>query len=173
MFEHFSLLKIPTFTGNAWRGDVDHVSQHYTKDQNVFWGAFSSSSTSADVTNKQLTDKGTFFLIEIINGKNLHGYTKHNHEKEVILFPGSNLRVLNQYNTRNGIHMIQLRQLNPDEISSATPKITKVIRAPPRPHSIQRISNAKCRGQYAVEENKHYCRGIGGGGIYLLCECNM
>lgn len=108
------LLKLPLYSGNVWRGDSGHVSRHYKKGQKFIWWAITSCSTSLDVINDLMGDKATIFLIEVINGRNVTGYTCQRQEDEVILLPGTSLCVVNIYNTRSGMHIIQLKEISED-----------------------------------------------------------
>ncbi|CAF3769605.1 unnamed protein product [Rotaria socialis] len=114
-----AVYKLPSCAQTVWRGvrDVD-LSSKYPKGKKLAWWGVSSCTTNVEVlkNNQFLGNTGTrtIFSIECQNGKpiKLHSYY-HNSEEEVILMPGIYLEVIGQLSPATGLHIIQLKEINP------------------------------------------------------------
>jgi hypothetical protein len=114
-----ALYKLPSCTQTVWRGlrDVDLSPKYPTGRKFVWWGV-SSCTLTVDVLKSDcfLGTQGirTLFSIECTAGKPIgsHSYFE-NHEQEVIIMPGSYFEVIGQLNPAVGLHIIQLKQIDP------------------------------------------------------------
>jgi hypothetical protein len=88
-----ALGKLPSSASTVWRavsGDVDTFS---VEDDAKVWWSVNSSSTDLNVVQLYLGERGTLFAIEAIHGKNISEYSAFPDEQEVILMPGTCLRM--------------------------------------------------------------------------------
>ena len=83
-----ALSKLPDVPAVVYRGypDAAMVTRQYTVGRPVQWGAFSSTSTNADVT-KQFTDqqRGVIFKLTLVAGKAIKAYSYFPTEDEVLI----------------------------------------------------------------------------------------
>ncbi|CAF1022952.1 unnamed protein product [Adineta steineri] len=90
-----ALDKLPTIKDSVWRGIPLDIGKNFTKDQVLTWWTVNSCSSSVKVIKNFLGNNksSTLFLIEIINGKKVSGYTVYQDEDEIILKIGTQFRV--------------------------------------------------------------------------------
>ena len=109
---------LPTVRESVWRGVPLDIGKNFTRSQIITWWAVSSCSSSINVIENFLKDKhdSTLFLIEVINGKKVSGYTQYEAEDEVILRIGTKLRVkANSLKRADGSHTVHLIEIEDDE----------------------------------------------------------
>jgi hypothetical protein len=119
-----AISKLPTVSECVWRGVPDDISRNLKKDQIVTWSSINSCSTSIDVIKDFLSSKSRSWkdiftrkhsklvMIEIYNGKSLTGYTRFPGENEVVLAPGTKLRVVSDaLHHDGGLHVIHLKEI--------------------------------------------------------------
>jgi hypothetical protein len=121
-----ALNKLPTVRAVLWRGIPLDVGKSFSKNQLVTWWSINSCSTSVDVIKAFLQNdkQSTLFLIEAKNGKKISGYTEYEHEDEVILTTGTQLRVksnsLEHAGALNVVHLVEIDNNNDeDNVTSA------------------------------------------------------
>ncbi|CAF0899374.1 unnamed protein product [Adineta steineri] len=120
-----ALDKLPTIKDSVWRGIPLDIGKNFTKDQVLTWWTVNSCSSSVKVIKNFLGNNksSTLFLIEIINGKKVSGYTVYQDEDEIILKIGTQFRVksdpLEQSNQSHVVHLMEIDD-NDDEESSAS-----------------------------------------------------
>jgi hypothetical protein len=88
-----ALDKLPSSAGTVWRavsGDADTFS---VQDEVKVWWSVNSSSTALNVVQCYLGERGTLFAIEATRGKKISEYSAFPEEQEVIIMPGTCLRV--------------------------------------------------------------------------------
>jgi hypothetical protein len=107
-----ALEKLPTIQGNVWRGIDGDISRNFKKDQELTWWSINSCSSSVDVIKNFLGSNSTLFLIEVVNGKKITGYTNFSTENEVILGPGTRLCVVTDPLDHPTLHVVHLRELS-------------------------------------------------------------
>ncbi|CAF3851313.1 unnamed protein product [Rotaria sp. Silwood1] len=112
-----ALNKLPTIKGIVWRAVPGNVVTDYKKDQVLTWWTISSCSVSADVVKEFLkpNEESTLFMIEVINAKNLDGYTMYPNEHEVILGIGTQLRVKSIGFQHGNLYLAHLEEVNINE----------------------------------------------------------
>ncbi|CAF4263990.1 unnamed protein product [Rotaria socialis] len=86
-----------------------------SENEMITWWGISSCSSTVSVIKKFLGANSTLFLIESVNGKNICGYTNYPNENEVVLGPGTRLRVENNaLDHDGGLHVVHLREMTDD-----------------------------------------------------------
>jgi hypothetical protein len=116
-----ALYKLPSIKGIVWRGICGDVSEDYKKDY-IWWG-FSSCTTRMEIM-QQFTgssDVSTIFMIECVHGKSISNYSQLKKENEILLMPGTFLRVVDKCKLTKGLHMIHLQETNPPHQLIAPP----------------------------------------------------
>ena len=108
-----ALYKLLSLKNVVWRGIREDLSQSYKKDC-IWWGV-SSCTETMDVLEKFVGQSGvrTIFMIECINGKKIKSHSFYKDENEIILMPGTYLRVISKWSPAKDLHMIQLREETP------------------------------------------------------------
>jgi hypothetical protein len=120
-----ALNKLPTVQGCIWRGLDGDFSEQYKKDQVFTWWSVSSCSVSITVVQDFLgpNKNATLLMIEAKNAKDISGYTHFSDEEEVILKPGTQLRVKdNALRYSGGLNVIHLVEINDDEVKPVKEK---------------------------------------------------
>ena len=108
--------KLPKHTGTVWRGvkDVD-MRGNYPKGKEFYWWAFSSTTKELSVlqATKFLGTKGvrTVFNIQVNNGIDIEPYSIYQ-EAEVLMYPGTKLRVKDSMAMGDGLFMVHLEQID-------------------------------------------------------------
>jgi len=88
-----ALTKLPSVSGTFWRGVPCDIVSEYIVDRVQIWWSVNSCSTKLNVVEMFLDKKGTLFNIQAIEAKNISEYSVFQSEEEVILTPGTRLRV--------------------------------------------------------------------------------
>ncbi|CAF1496231.1 unnamed protein product [Adineta steineri] len=116
-----ALYKLPSIKKTVWRGVHGDVSEHYKKDY-IWWG-FSSCTETMDVLEQFIGRTGvrTIFMIECLNGKNIRNHSVYENENEILLMPGTYLRVKSKWSPADGLHMIHLEEATPPHQLIAPP----------------------------------------------------
>jgi hypothetical protein len=120
-----ALNKLPNVQKCVWRGVQGDISHKFKENQLLTWWSVSSCSTALKVVQDFLgTDtKSTLIMIEAKNAKDISGYTSFPYEKEVLLGPGTKLRVeSNALNHLGGLHVVHLVEVNDDDDEDNLPK---------------------------------------------------
>jgi len=105
-----ALNKLPSLKKVIWRGIKGDVRHLYKKDF-IWWGASSCTETMS-VIEGFIGRSGvrTIFLIECINGKAIKNHSFHKTENEIILMPGTYLRVIDKWSPADNLYMIHLQE---------------------------------------------------------------
>jgi hypothetical protein len=125
-----ALNKLPTVRKSIWRGMNGDCSHLFKKDEILTWWSISSCSISLTAAQHFLESKahGTLLMIEAKNAKDITGYTNFPDEKEVILKPGTYLRVEdNALRHPGGLNVIHLLELDDDEAQAEKEKIKTTL----------------------------------------------
>ena len=107
-----ALQKLPTVRKNLWRGVPKDIAKNFKKGDEFTWWTISSCSTSVDLIKDFLGPNSTLFLIEAVNGKDVRGYTNFVNENEVILCPGTRLRVVSNPLDQSSMHVVHLQEVS-------------------------------------------------------------
>jgi hypothetical protein len=117
-----ALAKLPPLSSSTqsqvvWRGVKLDMSARYVKDSYITWWAFSSCTRSLSLLESNMylgqTGDRTIFNIETINGKDISSHSHFGQEDEVLLMPGTYMKVVSQLNPAPNLHMIQLKEIVP------------------------------------------------------------
>lgn len=112
-----AILKLPAYTGNAWRGENHSITQRFQKNHKCIWWTITSCSLTLDIMDEFIGDQGTFLAIEVKNARSIIGYSYHPQEEEVILLPGTSLQVLNTpFNDCSNMCVVSLKVINEDNL---------------------------------------------------------
>jgi len=112
--------KLPKFKGTVWRGikGVD-LRAAYPKGKELYWWAFSSTTKElSTLTNPMfLGKKGvrTVFNIQVLSGVDIMRYSVYQggaSEAEVLLFPGTKLKVVDAMDMGGGLYQVHLREVS-------------------------------------------------------------
>lgn len=91
---HTALRKLPNKRMKVWHGVNGNTLSEIHRGDEVIWSNITSCSTSVDRIKTLLTVDSTLLLIDTVNAKNISPYSNQPDEQEVILCPGTCLRVL-------------------------------------------------------------------------------
>jgi len=109
-----AIYKLPRFKGMVYRGIKQDVSHKFQKDQQKVWWGFSSASKNVEVMNSEgffgHTGSRTLFAVNSIFGVSIKYYSAYNGEDEVLLPPGTALKV-DGILMINGVPFISLSEL--------------------------------------------------------------
>ncbi|CAF4033347.1 unnamed protein product [Rotaria sp. Silwood1] len=101
----------------AWCPLLHGLNVKYDKDRELVWWTFSSSTRSLDIfeTSNVLGDTGasTLFMNDAFNGRLISEYSEFATEDEILLFPGTNVRVIGELKKPGGLHITHLKQIEP------------------------------------------------------------
>ncbi|CAF1163286.1 unnamed protein product [Adineta steineri] len=116
-----SLAKLPSDSDQltVYRGVKLDLSTQYQKGSTVTWWGFSSCTRSIDVLDneKYLGQSGTrtLFIIDCSSAKSIKQYSLFpEEEEEVLLPPARQFQVIDSRNSANGLHIIQLKEIQPE-----------------------------------------------------------
>jgi hypothetical protein len=88
-----ALQKLPSSKTTVWRAVADDMSSFPNVNNEIIWWGVNSTSTALNVVQAFLSETGTLFAIETIHGKNISEYSAFPVEEEVLLMPGTRVRV--------------------------------------------------------------------------------
>lgn len=116
-----ALAKIPCCAPQAvWRGVRSNISHELPKNSDVLWWTFSSCTTKLDIltNNLYLGQDGarTLLNIEILNGRNIAAHSCFKDENEILMLPGTKMKVQAHLTQQSGLHIIHLKQIIPKEV---------------------------------------------------------
>jgi hypothetical protein len=111
--------KLPAFRGNVWRGVAGQdLRSQFAKGLEMYWWSFSSASKEVStLQNPMFLGKSgvrTQFLIEVLHGIDMVRYSIYQgeaSEAEVLLFPGTKLRVVDSTDLGNELFQVHLREI--------------------------------------------------------------
>ena len=107
-----ALSHFPSTRRFVYRGVASPLYKVYEKNSIVTWWAFSSCATEVDVLEAFLPTTGarTMFTIECNSGKDISCISDFPNEKEVLLLPETQFRVIAILDNGSGLHTIQLKE---------------------------------------------------------------
>ena len=105
-----ALFKLPSVRSVVWRGVRGNVSDQYAEDH-VWWG-FSSCTETVEIMEQFVGKSGvrTLFNIECLNGKAIRKHSFYKKESEILLVPGTYLRVVGKWSPSKDLYIIHLRE---------------------------------------------------------------
>ncbi|CAF4324889.1 unnamed protein product, partial [Adineta steineri] len=113
-----ALFKLPfTDYHTVWRGVSDDLSGLYREGDELTWWSLSSGTSSIDVLESPMyfgrANTRTIFSIQTKNGKLIRAHSHLQNDDEILLLPGTLLKVTGSLNLTNGVHVIYLREIAP------------------------------------------------------------
>ena len=110
-----ALFKLPSSHRTIWRGVKGDLSAQYNKDQDIIWWGVSSCAVSVSVIEQFIGQSGTrtIFSIEAINAKLIREHAYFKEEDEIILPPGTSLKVIDKMQPAPNLTIIHLREVTP------------------------------------------------------------
>lgn len=116
-----ALYKLPSMKTTIWRGIRGNFSDLYQEDY-IWWGV-SSCTETMKVLERFIGRSGvrTIFMIDCINGKAIKSHSFYKDENEIILMPGTYLRVIEKWSPADDLYMIRLKEETPPYQLVASP----------------------------------------------------
>lgn len=117
-----TLEKLPSNKRYVWRGVNGDISDRYKADSvHVWWGA-SSCSDNLNIAASFLEkdEDQTMFNIECYNGKSIKNHSAFPNENEIVLPPGTCLKVKGVWKASSKAHIVQMEQIPYEESSVKT-----------------------------------------------------
>jgi hypothetical protein len=116
--------KLPSHKTTVWRGLANAEASNFIDGQIFTWWNVNSCSVYASVAAGFTCGMGVLFCINTIHGKKISMYSSKNGEKEVILMPGTRLRVQSKTFDVHGFSVVHLEEwlvylkyiMNPNEL---------------------------------------------------------
>ncbi|CAF4391012.1 unnamed protein product [Rotaria sp. Silwood2] len=108
-----ALEKLSTVHNTVWRGLTIDAAEKLNENEDLILCSVISCSSSRTIIEHLLDDKSVLCSIKSFSAKNIQGYTSKNEEDEVILLPGTRLRVkCKQLNNDLDKPIIYLEEIN-------------------------------------------------------------
>ena len=116
-----ALVKLPCVPQQAvWRGVTKNMSADFLPGTPITWWAFSSCTAELTVLENNMylgtTGNRTLFSVEAINGRKVSAHSHFQTEDEILLLPGTHMVVQSQFSPAPDLHVIHMKQVEPDEI---------------------------------------------------------
>jgi hypothetical protein len=106
-----ALTRLPSRKATVWRGITNITASNFGVDNMFTWWNVNSCSVYASVAAGFTCDMGVLFCINTINGKEISVYSSaKNGEEEVILMPGTRLRVKDKTFDVHGFSVVHLEE---------------------------------------------------------------
>ncbi|CAF3853179.1 unnamed protein product [Rotaria sordida] len=117
-----ALTKLPSVKGHVYQGVTSKTEKKYPKNEIItWWGITSCTQTPDNIVSSLSDEKLTLLNIKILNGKDISAYSCNSNETEIILLPGTRLRVNDvSYNTNFNIDEIDLEEIDDETLQSET-----------------------------------------------------
>ncbi|CAF0847202.1 unnamed protein product [Adineta steineri] len=92
-------------------------NKEYPVGETIVWSGFSSCTTSINFVRSELflgsTGPRTIFSITCYFGKDIGNHSYYSSENETVIFPPTHFKVIDCLNQGNGLHIIQLQEIQP------------------------------------------------------------
>ena len=127
-----ALARLPSERRAVFRGVRLDLHDQYPMGSNCIWWSFSSCTSSVGVLESEsfFGQKGTrtLFHINCLTAKDIKNHSFMQHEDEILLLPARELAVTSVLNSGNGLHIIQLEEIEPqfpllEPVSLPTPTL--------------------------------------------------
>jgi hypothetical protein len=106
--------KLPSTKATVWRGVNYDATLTFVGNDVYTWWTITSCSISVSIVQPFLGESGTLFAIETINGKDISLFSAVPDEQEVILMPGTYVRVKSQsLSFSDRLFIVHLEEINP------------------------------------------------------------
>ena len=110
-----ALFKLPPHTTTVWRGIRGDLSSQYETGQTITWWGVSSCTASVSVIDGFVGNSGsrTLFSIDAKNARSIRHHSMFAKEDEILLLPGTYLRVIGKLNPTKDLTIIQMEEETP------------------------------------------------------------
>ena len=106
-----ALEKLPSLPITVWRGITDNFhGSDFVENREYTWSSINSCSSQINVAACFAVQKGILFCINAIHGKDITKFSANQDENEIILMPGTCLRVQSVSFDLNGFYIVQLNE---------------------------------------------------------------
>ena len=106
-----ALEKLPSLQITVWRGISDNFcGSDFVTGQMCTWSSVNSCSSDVNVARFYVGHGGILFCINAIHGKDITEYSEFQGEREIILMPGTCLRVQSASFDEHGFNIVQLNE---------------------------------------------------------------
>jgi hypothetical protein len=106
-----ALRKLPSTAIIVWRGVASDICSNFVANDVQTWWTVNSCSMNPRVVEFYLGGMGTVFGIQAIHGKDISKYSACPHEEEVVLMPGTRVRVMGQpFEVKDKPYVISLKE---------------------------------------------------------------
>jgi hypothetical protein len=146
-----AMAKLPSDSHHltVYRGIKQDLSTQYPKGSTITWWGFSSCTTLVEVLsdNRFLGRSGTrtLFNIECYSAKSVKRFSFYPEEEEVLLPPARQFQVMSCLNQGNGLHIIQMKEIQPKfPLINPLPQ-PSIISSKPKQKSIQQPTSSANR----------------------------
>lgn len=113
-----ALGRLPSVSRTVYRGIKLDLIKDYPKEKKFVWWGFSSCTQSVEVLNAEQflgkTGYRTLFNINCLSGKNIRNHSYFEKEDEIVLLPARQFKVASVFNAANGLHIIQIDEVEPE-----------------------------------------------------------
>ncbi|CAF3518696.1 unnamed protein product [Rotaria sp. Silwood2] len=107
-----ALEKLPSNEKVVWRGISENIGSNFSKNNIYTWWSINSCSTDLEVAQMYLGKQSSLFVIQSVRGKEISPYSSFPNEHEVVLLPGTCLRVQsNTFNFENRLFIVHLEEV--------------------------------------------------------------
>ena len=118
-----ALYKLPSSRTTVWRGVQGGLGRQYRKGQSVIWWGISSCAAALSVVEQFVGQSGqrTIFSIEVEKAKFIRHYSYFKEEDEIILLPGTYLKVVDTVRAAPDLTIIHMKEMTPPCLLIAPP----------------------------------------------------
>ena len=100
--------KLPSRLTTVWRGVGSNIGRGFERNVVHTWWSMNSCSSYLNVAGIFAGDTGTLFCINALHGKDISAYSAYPQEEEIVLMPGTCLRVKGMLTESNGRSIVHL-----------------------------------------------------------------
>jgi hypothetical protein len=112
-----ALGRLRSVSRTVYRGVKSDLLKDYPKEKKFVWWGFSSCTRSVEVLNAEQflgkTGYRTLFNINCYSGKNIRNHSYFEREDEILLLPARQFKVTSVLSPGNGLHIIQIDEMEP------------------------------------------------------------
>lgn len=116
-----AVVKLPCIPSSTiWRGISKDLSAEYPRGAQITWRKFLSCTTELTVLKNKMylgdTGNRTLLSVEAINGRSTRAHSDFQSEDEILLLPGTQMKVQSQISPAAELHIIYLKQVIPEKV---------------------------------------------------------
>ena len=105
-----ALGKLPPCQTTLWRGVADITNSNFVEKDVHSWWSVNSCTLYLNVAGMFADQSGTLFCIDAIYGRDISQYSAIQDEKEIVLMPGTLLRVKGTRSDTNGLSIVHFEE---------------------------------------------------------------